>query len=122
MMFESPSFPADLKREVYAWLDQNAADERAAGETPEQFYYKTRKKALGPFKQRLWDLPPAVRGDITGALQAKFEFLFQRLNVVNTYDMVLQTVKTSETHKTEPAAAAAVAVAAAKDDVKGLAD
>ena len=122
MMFESPSFPADLKREMYAWLDQNAADERTPGETPEQFYYKTRKKALGPFKQRLWDLPPAVRGAITSALQAKFEFLFQRLNVVNTYDMVLQTVKTSETHKTEPAGAAAVAVAAAKDDVKGLAD
>jgi fructose/tagatose bisphosphate aldolase len=121
MMFESPSFPADLKREMYAWLDQHTADELTPGETPEQFYYKTRKKALGPFKQRWWDMAPAVRGAMSSALQAKFEFLFQRLNVVNTYEMVLQTVKTSEIHKTEPAGPMAVA-AATKDDVKGLAD
>jgi fructose/tagatose bisphosphate aldolase len=119
MMFESPALPSDLKRDVYAWLDQNAADERAPGETPEQFYYKTRKKALGPFKQRLWEMQPAVRGAISTALQAKFEFLFQRLNVVNTYDMVLRTVKTAEIHKDQPAVAAEVK---AKDDVKGLAD
>lgn len=121
MMFESPSFPADLKREIYAWLDQNTADERTPGETPEQFYYKTRKKALGPFKQRWWELPPAVKGAICSALEAKFEFLFQQLNVVNTYDMVVQTVKTSEMRKVEPAGTRAVA-AASKDDVKGLAD
>lgn len=120
MMFESPSFPVDLKREIYGWLDQHAADERTPGETSEQFYYKTRKKALGPFKQRWWDMQPAIKGDIASALQAKFEFLFQRLNVVNTYELVVQTVKTTEMHKPEPAgAASAVAV---KDDVKGLAD
>jgi fructose/tagatose bisphosphate aldolase len=119
MMFESPSFPPDLKREIYAWLDQNAADERTPGETPAQFYYKTRKKALGPFKQRWWDMPPAVKGAICNALEAKFEFLFRRLNVVNTYDVVLRTVITAELHKDQPVAAAA---AVSKDDVKGLAD
>ncbi len=119
MMFEAAAFPQDLKREMYAWLDTNAADERSAGETPEQFYYKTRKKALGPFKQQLWKLTPQVDEAICSALQAKFEFLFQRLNVANSYDRVVKTVKTAEMHREQPAAALSVA---AKEDVKGLAD
>jgi fructose/tagatose bisphosphate aldolase len=119
MMFESPTFPKELKQEMYAWLDTNAADERTSGETPEQFYYKTRKKALGPFKQELWKMPPAVDDAICAALQTKFEFLFQRLNVVNTYDMVTQTVKTAEIRREQPAGAMA---AAGAEDVKGLAD
>ena len=119
MMYDAPAFPADLKKEIYSWLDSNAADEKVAGETQEQFYYKTRKKALGPFKEQLWKLPPNIDDAICGALQTKFEFLFQRLNVVNTYDMVLKTVKTAEIRREAPTGALA---AAAKDDVKGLAD
>jgi fructose-bisphosphate aldolase, class II len=42
--------PAALRDEMYGWLRDNAADERKAGDTDEQFFYKTRKKALGPFK------------------------------------------------------------------------
>ena len=38
-----------------AWLRDNAKDERKATDSDEQFFYKTRKKALGPFKQKLWD-------------------------------------------------------------------
>ncbi|MBI1801002.1 MAG: class II fructose-bisphosphate aldolase [Chloroflexi bacterium] len=119
MMFESPAFPKALKQEMYAWLDVNAADERAPGETPDQFYYKTRKKALGPFKQELWKLTPDVDERICSALQAKFEFLFERLGIVNTYDVVMRTVKTEEIHKEKPAGAGA---ALAAEDVKGLAD
>ena len=119
MMFEAPAFPLNLKHEMYDWLDTNAADERVAGETPEQFYYKTRKKALGPFKKALWEMSAEIDEAICGALQQKFEFLFQQLNVVNTYDMVLQAVKTAEMHREQPAGATA---AVAKDDVKGLAD
>ncbi|MBI5877365.1 MAG: class II fructose-bisphosphate aldolase [Chloroflexi bacterium] len=119
MMFDSPVFPADLKREMYAWLDANAADQRGAKDTAEQFYYKARKNSIGAFKQRLWALPPNVKESICGALQQKFEFLFQKLNVGNSYDMVQQLVKTVEMHRAEPQTAAA---ATAKDDVKGLAD
>jgi hypothetical protein len=67
----------------------------------------------------LWKLPPNIDDAICAALQTKFEFLFQRLNVVNTYDMVLKTVKTEEIRREAPAGAMA---AVAKDDVKGLAD
>ncbi len=120
MMFDSPAFPADLKREVYAWLDQNAADERAQGETNEQFYYKTRKKALGPFKQQLWQLSSDCSEQLNASLQQKFEFLFDKLNVRDTYDMVNKVVKTSELHRQQPSGVMdAVRV---KEDVRGLAD
>ena len=104
---------------MYAWLDKNAADERGPNDTPEQFYYKSRKKALGPFKKDLWKLPPETDDIIRDALQAKFEFLFQRLNVVNTCDIVMQAVQTVELHKEQPIG---IVATKAKDDVKGLAD
>ena len=55
MLFDH--MPAELRDEIYEWLDENAKDERKATDTDEQFFYKTRKKALGPFKRQLWDLP-----------------------------------------------------------------
>ncbi|MEO7921013.1 MAG: aldolase, partial [Thermoanaerobaculia bacterium] len=85
--------PADLKAEIYAWVKENAADERKASDTDEQFLYRSRKKAIGPFKQRLWDLPEGVRDEIGHALQEKFEFLFGKLRVNGTKDVVAQWVK-----------------------------
>ena len=120
MMFDSPVFPADLKREMYAWLDKNTADERSAGETNEQFYYKTRKKALGPFKQQLWKLPQDSGEQLNNALQEKFEFLFKQLNVANTQDMVDKVVRTAEIHKAQPSGV--MQTMRVKEDVRGLAD
>ena len=34
------------------------------GDTEEQFYYKSRKKAIGPFKRRMWDLPAELRREL----------------------------------------------------------
>ena len=51
MLFDH--MPAALRDEIYEWLDENAKDERKATDSDEQFFYKTRKKALGPFKQQL---------------------------------------------------------------------
>src|SRR6185503_9626585 len=53
--------PDEMRQEIYAWLDENAKEERKPKDTNEQFYYKTRKKAIGPFKKRLWGLPASVR-------------------------------------------------------------
>ena len=61
MLFDGGFLPDDLKAEMYAWLDANCADEKKADMTDEQFYYKTRKKAYGPFKQQLFDLPADAR-------------------------------------------------------------
>ena len=42
---------------------ENAKDERKATDSDEQFFYKTRKKAIGPFKRQMWDLPDSIEGD-----------------------------------------------------------
>ena len=56
MLYEHPAFPAELLREIEAFCFENCADERKPGESDDVFVYKTRKKALGPFKQQLWEL------------------------------------------------------------------
>ncbi len=84
MLYDHPIFPEDLKRAVYERLRTAAADERKAGDTDEQFFYKTRKKALGLFKRELWSLPGPVRTEIGRALEDKFRFLLQKLQVTGT--------------------------------------
>jgi hypothetical protein len=37
--------PAALRAEIYEWLKVNAADERKAGDSDEQFFYKTRRRS-----------------------------------------------------------------------------
>src|SRR4029078_13354373 len=56
--------PADLRATIYEWLTANAKDERQPTDSDEQFFYKTRKKALGPFKRQLWDLPEAAKAEL----------------------------------------------------------
>src|SRR6476646_2124038 len=70
MLFDH--MPAALRSTIYAWLTTNAKDERNATDSDEQFFYKTRKKALGPFKRRLWDLPPDVSAALAKAYDEKF--------------------------------------------------
>src|SRR5688500_18057035 len=57
IVFDHSRLPAQLREQIRTWLDENAAGERKAGDTAEQFYYKARKKAIGPFKGELWELP-----------------------------------------------------------------
>ena len=71
----------ELRNEVYDWLRENAKDERKPSDTDEQFFYKTRKKALGPFKRRFWDLPADVKARLGKAYEEKFTFLFTQLGV-----------------------------------------
>lgn len=84
MVYEHPAFPAELKAEMYEWCRANCADERKAGDTEDQFLYKARKKAIGPFKERLWSLPEATRAAIGASLEEKFSFLFDQLNIGGT--------------------------------------
>lgn len=88
IVFDHPSLPADLRRRIYSWLDENAAGERGSKDSDEQFYYKTRKKAIGPFKKEMWDLPAEIRHDIGGALEKTFLFLFEQLGVKGTAALV----------------------------------
>jgi fructose/tagatose bisphosphate aldolase len=88
MIYESKHFPLSLKKRIYEWLRVNAADEAKQGETAEQFLYKTRKKALGPFKKEIMGLPQKTRDAIAAEIESKFDFLFKQLNAVNKRELV----------------------------------
>jgi fructose/tagatose bisphosphate aldolase len=88
MIYESKHFPPELKKRIYDWLEVNAKDEKKEGQTQEQFFYKARKKALGPFKKDIMGLPQAVRDAVAAEIEARFEFLFKQLNAVNNKELV----------------------------------
>jgi len=104
-----------LCREIYAWLDVNTRDERKPTDTDEQFYYKTRKKALGPFKRKIWDMPADVKETMARAYDEKFGFLFRQLNIHDTRALVAKYVHTPAQHRPMPHPDLAV-VEAAPDD------
>ncbi|MCA0376690.1 MAG: class II fructose-bisphosphate aldolase [Gemmatimonadetes bacterium] len=106
--------PADLLQEVYAWLDVNAKDERKATDSDAQFYYKTRKKAIGPFKQRLWGLPADVRAKLGAAYDDKFTFLFTQLGMQGTKQYVDAFCHAPVQHRPFPTGASTIV--AAPDD------
>jgi fructose/tagatose bisphosphate aldolase len=100
MIYESKHFPVDLKNRIYEWLRVNAANEAKQGETEEQFLYKTRKKALGPFKKEIMSLPQETRDAIADDIESKFDFLFKQLNAVNKIDLVNEYVDTGSASQT----------------------
>jgi len=86
------NMPEGLKQEIYKWLEENCKDEWEKDWNKEQFIYKLRKKAIGPFKKRLWGLSDSDKKRITVALEQQFEFLFEKLNIFNTKDAVLNYI------------------------------
>ena len=113
MMFDE--MPASLRDEMYAWLRENAKDERKATDTDEQFFYKTRKKAIGPFKQKLWALPDAVKQGIAAKYDEKFRFLFEQLAIGGTAAAVKKFVVPVEQHRVMPVDATPAHLAAPDD-------
>jgi fructose-bisphosphate aldolase class II len=106
--------PPELRQTIYDWLKDNAKDERKPSDTDEQFFYKTRKKAIGPFKRQTWDMPADVKATLAKVYDEKFEFLFRQLAIQNTAGVVKRYVKPPVQHRVDPSEA--VAVAAAPDD------
>jgi hypothetical protein len=92
-VYDHPAFPYPLKREIERWLDENAAEERKKGETEWQFLYRTRKKAIGPYKEQVWNLPEGTRAAIRETLEEKFLFLFRKLRVNGSRELVSRYVK-----------------------------
>jgi fructose/tagatose bisphosphate aldolase len=76
--------PADFRKEMYAWLDVNSAGDRKPGMTDEQFYYKVRKNAIGPFKAKSYALPEEAKAKLGAAWEAQFDKLFNLLGMKDT--------------------------------------
>jgi fructose-bisphosphate aldolase, class II len=112
IIFDHPRLPAELAAKIRAWLEENAAGERKSGDTDEQFYYKARKKAIGPFKRELWSLPEDIRAAIAADLERTFAFLLEQLNVNDTQDHINRFVQAPIQHH----AALKPALVAAADD------
>jgi fructose-bisphosphate aldolase, class II len=102
-IYSHPAFPADLREAVYERLRRDCADERKAGETEEQFLYKTRKKGFGPFKREMWSLSPAVRAEIGAALEERFGLLYRKLAVDDTRDLVARHTRRVDVPLPRPA-------------------
>jgi fructose/tagatose bisphosphate aldolase len=90
LVFDHPLFPAELRQRMVAWVREHCADERRPADTEEQFLYKCRKKATGPFKRELWSLPEEARKRIFADLEARFALLFEQLGVGHTRDLAMR--------------------------------
>ena len=95
IIYESPHFPSELLNDIYTHLWDKYSSERKQGETEEQFLYKTRKRAFGDFKKEMWSLPEENLRGIRETLEDRFSLLFQKLNVVETVDLVREFVVNS---------------------------
>ncbi len=97
LIYDHPRFPRELRDEMYAHLAKTHADERKSGMSDQQFYYKTRKQAFGPFKRAMWDLSNDVRDAIGADLERTFANIFNRLRIEGTRATVDKFVKPTPT-------------------------
>jgi fructose/tagatose bisphosphate aldolase len=101
-MYEHPAFPQEMHRQIEQWCFANALDERKSDQTDQQFVYTTRKKALGPFKRKLWELE--TKDEILADQEKKISFLYHVLGVEDSRAMVEKYVEPVECHRPAPAA------------------
>ncbi|MCX6783067.1 MAG: class II fructose-bisphosphate aldolase [Candidatus Levybacteria bacterium] len=87
------TMPNELREEMYAWIEKEVKKEWEDGWTKEQFIYKTRKKAIGPFKKTLWEISNNDKQPIIAKLEQQLTFLFEKLQINNTKDIVQKYVK-----------------------------
>ncbi|MBK6793361.1 MAG: class II fructose-bisphosphate aldolase [Anaerolineales bacterium] len=117
MFFDN--IPADFKKEMYVWLDVNSAADRKPGMTDEQFYYKVRKNAIGPFKAKSYALPAESLNKLGAAWEAQFDKLFNLLGLKDTKQFTDKYIKPV---KVQPVLADYVKQAVAAEDVSDLSD
>jgi fructose/tagatose bisphosphate aldolase len=124
MVYEHPQFPKDLKAEMYAWIRVNATEEKKPKDTEEQFIYKARKKAIGPFKQRMWSISADARKAIGQSLEDRFTFLMKQLKINDTASVVSKFVRVPSLpiDREGEIVAAGGKITAAEKKAEGLAD
>lgn len=90
-ILDHPAFPQDLIDTMYTWCDINCKDERKPEWSDAQFYAKMRKKAWGPFKKQVWELPKEKQEKIKNALREECAKYFKYLNVENSFKVTQYT-------------------------------
>lgn len=91
IIYDSASFPAALREDIYAHLRKELGGP-ANGESDAQFLYRERKRAIGPFKRKLWDMDEAVWDALRAELRATLSAQFRLLGVAGTRDLVARHV------------------------------
>ena len=117
MLFDR--LPHDLRKEMYAYLDEKYSSDRKADMTDEQFYYKTRKNTIGQFKADLWKMDKGKKDEIGQAWEQQFSKLFSLLAVADTRKFVDKTIKPV---LTKPDLKKYLGDATGEEDVSDLAD
>lgn len=87
------SLDAQGRAYVDNWVAHNLQGERAASDTDEQFLYKNRKRAAGPLKRWLWDLPEAERGRLGEILEARFALMYDKLGMTDSLGLIEEHVR-----------------------------
>jgi fructose/tagatose bisphosphate aldolase len=111
--------PESVVDTAYNYILSNHQNEWKQSQTEEQFIYSTRKKAIGPLKQIWWDLDVDTQTRVGSVLQEQFEFLFDKLNVKGTRDVVSEVTTRVAIHRERPTEAVAAVEA---EEVGDLAD
>ena len=93
IIYDSSSFPEDLKEKIYEYMRTEFKSEWKEKDTEEQFIYKTRKKGFGHFKLEMWHLPADTLNKIGVELEKQFSFLFDKLKMTETQEIVEKYIK-----------------------------
>jgi hypothetical protein len=82
-IFDHPVFPKELTLRIKKWVLENCPAKE--GEDQEKSYINNRKRAWGPFKFELWNLPPKIQDAIRKTLTKQFsEDVFKNSGVKNS--------------------------------------
>ena len=104
IIYDSSNFPKNLKEKIYEYFKNEMKDEWKEKDTEEQFIYKTRKKGFGLFKLELWHLPADKRNKVCAELEKQFSFLFEKLKVNSTEDVLKKYIQPVDVPLEFPAA------------------
>ncbi len=117
MVFER--LPKPYLSAIYAYVNKHYSVDRKANHTNEQFLYENRKRAIGPFKEAMWDLTAEDRDKITAAWEQQFATLFELLALAGTRRFVDQTTTPA---KVAPQRGFYFGKEAEQEEVKDLSD
>ncbi len=99
LIYDHPALPEEFRQKIYTYLKENFKNEWKEGMTEAQFIYKVRKRGFGPFKKEWWNLDPKIKKEIMATLAEKLTFLFEKLKVTATKEVVSQHVKPTLVNK-----------------------